>query len=149
MQKLALLLLMGISTIACQDGTIDKQGDQVIRYKETVNLNDSPKATLTFSEVQDSRCPEGVQCVWAGNATVDLTLTSSISSSTEPELVQMCLGDCRTLYPNKPYRTADTLNYTLAGQSYRFILKAVNPSPKADKEVKKEDYTITLGIEKM
>ena len=149
MKKIAILALMGISTIACQEGSINKQGDQVIRYKETVTLNDSPKATLTFSEVQDSRCPEGVQCVWAGNATVDLTLTSAISATAEPELVKMCLGDCRTVYPNNPYRTADTLNYTLAGQSYRFILKAVNPAPKANQEVKKEDYTITLGIEKM
>lgn len=135
--------------MACQENSINRNEEEVIRYRETVTLAESPKATLTFAEVQDSRCPEGVQCIWAGNATVDLSLTSAISAATEPEVVKMCLGDCRTLYPKNSYRNADTLNYTLAGQSYRFILKAVSPTPKDGQTVKKEDYTITLGIEKM
>ena len=31
---------------------------------------------------QDSRCPQGVQCVWAGNAVVNLRITSANTSLT-------------------------------------------------------------------
>jgi hypothetical protein len=149
MKKLPYLLLMALALLACQESTVPKNDERVIAYKETVTLAESPKATLTFAEVLDSRCPTGVQCVWAGNATVSLALTSGISASNEPEVVSLCLGDCRTLYATQPQRTADTLNYTLGGQSYRFILKAVNPTQVAGQEKPKTAYSIRLGIEKM
>ncbi len=34
------------------------------------------------SVVEDSRCPENVQCVWAGNAKITVTVTSSRGSET-------------------------------------------------------------------
>jgi hypothetical protein len=149
MKKIPYLLLSGLGLLACQESTVPKNDERVIAYKETVTLAESPKATLTFAEVLDSRCPTGAQCVWAGNATVSLALTSGISAGNEPEVVSLCLGDCRTIYATNSVRTADTLNYTLGGQSYRFILKAVNPTPQAGRETPKTEYTIRLGIEKM
>ena len=43
----------------------------------------APATTLTFERiVSDSRCPAGVQCVWAGEVTIALLLKSPLGSKT-------------------------------------------------------------------
>ncbi|HEU4852601.1 MAG TPA: hypothetical protein VFT37_10660 [Telluria sp.] len=42
----------------------------------------SPSASLTLTEVEDSRCPAGVQCVWAGRLAYVLSLQSCAKSET-------------------------------------------------------------------
>ena len=147
MKKITLLTLASLLMLACQSASVDKKGNE-IKYKETVVLNDVPQSTLTFFEVSDSRCPEGVQCFWAGNATVDLSLEGVTTEGKTSKHINMCVGDCRTLYKLSPYRLADTLDQEFAGQQYRFILESVNPTPKADSAGKKVDYSISLKIEK-
>lgn len=47
----------------------------------TVKINESAsfsetRATITFVEVlEDSRCPEGVDCIWAGNAKISIEIS--------------------------------------------------------------------------
>ena len=147
MKRISLVALLGILTIACQNASVDKK-DDVLKYKETVIINDVPQSSLTFFDVSDSRCPEGVQCVWAGNATVDLALEGVGTEGKISKHVNMCLGDCRMLYENASYRQVDSLDQEFAGQNYRFILEAVNPKAKVDSTRKKEDYSIVLRIEK-
>ena len=54
------------------------------------------KVTVKFVSVEeDSRCPEGTQCVWAGNAKVKITLakgrkaarTFELNSTTAPKVI--------------------------------------------------------------
>ena len=48
------------------------------------------KATFTFVRVvEDSRCPKGVQCVWEGDATIELRVAPERG---EPETVQLHLN---------------------------------------------------------
>jgi len=48
---------------------------------ETVDLGD---VSITFEKVvEDSRCPEGVQCVWAGNAKIQVKVSQNDSTSEE------------------------------------------------------------------
>ncbi|EAY27727.1 translocation/assembly module TamB domain-containing protein [Microscilla marina] len=63
-------------------------------YGTTVNIKDFD---LTFNEVEDSRCPEGAQCIWAGNVKVNFkvggfgfTLTKEAG---KPELAQTTIND--------------------------------------------------------
>lgn len=141
MKKLFALLIIGVSFIACQKSSVDKKEEDLIHYKQTVAINDVPSASLTFSEVEDSRCPEGVQCIWAGNADIDLVLEGFTTEGRVTRTAKMCFGTCSNF-------VADTLNYDFAGTSYRFILKAVTPAPKKDTELKKTDYGISLDIQK-
>jgi hypothetical protein len=141
MEKIYSLLLVCFSIAACQKSTVDKKEEDVIRYKETVQISDVPRATLTFFEVEDSRCPEGVQCIWAGQASVDLALEGVSTEGKTTRHVKMCFGTCSNFQ-------ADTLDQEFAGGKYQFILKSVTPLLKADVQVNKPDYTISLSIKK-
>ncbi len=39
--------------------------------------------TVTAAEFTDSRCPQGVECIWAGELGIRLTISPSASSTTE------------------------------------------------------------------
>lgn len=143
--RLAILVLF--ATLACDESVVDKANRDEIIYKQTVTINDIPKATLTFFEVEDSRCPVKVQCIWAGNATVDLELNGIDTQGRVSKHIAMCLGDCRLAGRKPRYVEIDTLNTTFANQDYRFILQKVTPYPKADSSKTKAEYAIELKIE--
>ncbi len=139
-------LLLGISfaLISCKsDSLVAKISDKTIKYKDVVTL---AGGTLTFADVEDSRCPEDVQCIRAGEAIVTLQ-TSSVSTINESQIIKMCLGDCIMLYPKGGFREADTARFSLDGNKYRLILTEVNPYPNTTKPVKKMDYNIKLKVE--
>ncbi|MBE9460899.1 hypothetical protein ACFP1I_19815 [Dyadobacter subterraneus] len=141
MRKIYFILLGGFLLCACQKSSVDKKEEGLIRYKETVTINDVPPASLTFFEVSDSRCPEGVNCLVAGFAQVDLSLDGVTTEGRITNHVKMCIG-CGEIVP-------DTLDYNFAGQGYRFILKSISPLTKPQTEVKKTDYAISLDIKKI
>ena len=48
---------------------------------------------LTFDKVlNDSRCATGVQCIWAGNATVAVT---AMTTTARPQTLNLSIGDLR------------------------------------------------------
>jgi hypothetical protein len=142
LMKKYMFVLLAAMAVACKSTGVDKK-EEGIQYKETVTLNDVPKATLTFFEVEDSRCPEGVTCVWGGRAAIDLLLSGVTTEGGIKEHVKMCLGTCDAT------TGSDTLEKTFAGENYRLVLTAVNPYPKfGDSTRIKEKYSIQLKIEK-
>jgi hypothetical protein len=142
MKRYFLLVLTIAGMMSCKSSGVDKK-EEGIKYKETVTLNDVPKASLTFFGLADSRCPENVNCVWAGNATVDLLLSGVTTEGGVNEHVKMCLGQC-----GQKFNEVDTLDKKFAGEDYRLILTAVKPYPKIDSTRKIEDTYILLKIEK-
>jgi hypothetical protein len=142
MKRYFLFVLTIAGIVSCKSSGVDKK-EEGIKYKESVTLNDVPKATLTFYGLADSRCPENAQCVWAGNATVDLLLSGVTTEGGVNEHVKMCLGQC-----DQKFREVDTLDKKFAGSDYRLILSAVKPYPKIDSTRKIEDTYILLKIEK-
>ena len=147
MKYTTLLLATSLLLISCKTGSITAQAvEKTIRYHETVSLAENNPATLTFAEIADSRCPEGANCVWAGDALVDLEIKPA--ATTEPQRIQMCLGDCRTLYPKNGFREADTTMVNVDNTRYRLILTEIVPYPRiSGTAFTKEAYTIKLKIE--
>ena len=141
MKRIYFLLFAGAMLLSCQKSSVDKKEDGILRYKESVAINDIPRATLTFFDVTDNRCPEGIQCFVAGNARVDLTLDGVTTEGRITKHVKMCLGDCSNF-------VADTINEEFAGNKYQFILKSVSPFPKKDMQSVKAEYNISLEIKK-
>ena len=63
-----------------------------IEIGEEVTLGGADGVALEFSSVlEDSRCPANVVCIWAGRATVVISLTSLADGATEK--VELTLGD--------------------------------------------------------
>lgn len=141
--KKYVFVLLAAMTFACKSTGVDNKEDG-LKYKESVTINDVPKASVTFFEVDDdSRCPEGGVCVWRGRVVVDLLFSGVTTEGGVQEHAKMCLGTC-----NAQLTGSDTLNKTFAGEKYQLVLSAVNPYPKTDQERKKEDYSLQLKIVK-
>jgi hypothetical protein len=86
---------------------------------------------IKFVAVEDSRCPQDTNCIWAGNAKVTITVTNRKGES----------------------KTFD-LNTNLQGKSARFDgyeikLGSVNPSPRSNIRINPNGYTASFTITKL
>ncbi len=90
------------------------------------------KITLKFvSVVEDSRCPEGVNCVWAGNAKIKVAV---IENGREVKTVELntnlgAKGDTH--------------------EGYAFYLKELTPTPNAKSKIGANDYTATFTVSRL
>ncbi len=85
---------------------------------------------VKFLEVtEDSRCPEGVDCIWAGNARLKIEL---YFCDTEPLTLEMDT--------NGP-------NSTVKFEGGAISLVTLDPYPKANVEFDRSAYKATLKIE--
>ncbi len=90
------------------------------------------KLTLKFvSVVEDSRCPEGVNCVWAGNAKIKVAV---IKNGREMKTVELNtnLGAKGDTY-----------------EGYAFYLKELTPTPTAKAKTNANDYTALFTISRL
>ena len=88
--------------------------------------------SVTFQEVtEDSRCPQGVDCIWAGNATVRIKLSGSHTASTSVDL--------KTELEPKSKQV----------DGYRITLVKLRPYPKNEHTIRKEDYVATFIVQKV
>lgn len=73
--SLIILLLITLVSTTIQDATLDKEFKIKINSQAVIQ-NEAIK--ITFNKVlEDSRCPKGARCAWAGNARVSLTLAKN------------------------------------------------------------------------
>lgn len=85
--------------------------------------------TVSFQAVaEDSRCPQGVECVWAGNGKVLLKLSKARKHS-----ARMSLNT-----------GVDPKQDTYRGYDVKLV--SLSPYPKKDVKIKKRDYVATLVI---
>lgn len=90
------------------------------------------KLTIKFvSLVEDSRCPIGVNCVWAGNATIKVKVTNARGESK--------IVDLNTNLGIK----GDILG------GYQFNLESLTPHPKENIRIDKNGYTATFSVQKL
>lgn len=123
-----LILLFAIFIISCEKETIYEtfiiglDGD--FKLNEEYQLTDNPLA-FSIIEINDSRCPSDVICVWQGMAELKIEVNSPVNG---------------TLVLN----TYNHLNDTLG--NYSFELKDVSPYPISTTTIDPEDYIVTLKI---
>ena len=95
----------------------------------SLSLNQSARlgsdVTIRADSIQDSRCPTGALCIWAGQAKVKLLLATTSDSS----IVRLTLGaDINGTSKQRPDSTGVTLN----NATYKVILREVTPYPTLD-----------------
>ncbi|WP_299454486.1 hypothetical protein [uncultured Microscilla sp.] len=94
-------------------------------YGTTVNIKDFD---LTFNEVEDSRCPEGAQCIWAGNVKVNFKVGG--------------FGFTLTKEAGKPELAQTTIN------GYMVKLVEVSPYPSVGTTINKANYRAKVVVTK-
>lgn len=138
-----LALFIGFSScktekVALQEGTV------FLNYQQPLTIDPSTKTVATFTEVADSRCPENVNCIWSGSVTVDLLL--DIQSQKTQKALKLCLYCMAAKDGSKIPPSSDI---DLGGEKYKVELQSVTPSPNTEIQKKKEDYVISIKINKI
>jgi hypothetical protein len=92
---------------------------------------DSGALTISLIKVTDSRCPSGVECIWAGDAETALWLSVPQQKSTAAAL----------------HTTLDPKTLTTSN-AYTIRLVGVKPYPKQGSTISQGDYVATLRVTK-
>jgi len=87
-------------------------------------------AVVFESVLEDSRCPEGVDCIWSGNAKIRIRSSKQKHATASIEL-----------NTNVGPKSSSYLGYEIK-------LVELKPRPKADKPVQSNEYKATLIITK-
>ena len=123
-----LALLVAIATVAClnptsPDAVLGKPFE--LKAGETALLSDG--ARIQFTAVSgDSRCPMDAQCVWAGDATVAISVSRSGKPAAACELHTQQSGS------------------QISCGDYVIRLTALAPYPRSGKTIAAQDYVATL-----
>ena len=120
------LIALAALLAACgQDTTGIKLGDNVdVKYGSTLVVSGDTTSVRFTDVTADSRCPTGAQCVWAGEATVLLTVGGA-------QQVPLTLG-------------ADASKATAIVRMVQVTLVALRPAPAVNAPIAKGDYVATL-----
>jgi len=94
---------------------------ELVKQKATTIPAGGGSISLTLTDVKDSRCPSGTQCIWAGYAAVTVQLTDATAT---PQTVRIAL-----LINDLPTYTRDSVSITLNQKPYWLRLLEVNPYP--------------------
>lgn len=105
-----------------EDERVRGPEDKSISVGQTAEISG---LTVTLNKVTDSRCPTGVQCIWAGEATAPVTLAQGEDTST----LDMKL---------------DAGAVTFEG--YLISLTAALPYPKEGTVIAQDDYMLTFHV---
>lgn len=100
-----------------------------IRYGEEVAVSGSVLRVAFEQVLSDSRCPVDVECVWQGNAEVELGIRAGMG-------------------PTHPLRLNTALDPRFADwNDVRIRLLELKPAPRSDTRIQLEDYTVRLKLE--
>jgi hypothetical protein len=109
-----------------------KFGDEVhLKFDESVKFEEG-RIIVKFKSLEDSRCREGMICIWKGNAKVFLEV-----SQKELSLETVVLNTNSQAGPKE-----------ITVGSYAIELQGVYPYPKVGVECPLEDYNIWIIVRK-
>ncbi|MFD2167162.1 hypothetical protein ACFSJY_12965 [Thalassotalea euphylliae] len=86
--------------------------------------------TLSVVNIEDSRCPTGTACIWAGQMIVTLAVNNELNEKRQIDLL--------TKREPKP----------ISALGYTFSLLDITPYPKEGQSIQRSDQKVTLHIEK-
>lgn len=113
-----------IQPTTIQNTSIPTTGDLTLSVGQKGTLGD---LSIMWNEpLQDSRCPIGVQCIWAGELQINVTMKIGGYSET------------RTMFSSKP-------GYLFDG--HKISITAITPQAKQESKLAPTDYKITFHVE--
>ncbi|HKX85534.1 MAG TPA: lipoprotein [Flavobacterium sp.] len=124
-------LLFFCSTILLT-GCATAQNDDVVNQKLDSKKG---KEIVLIQVVNDSRCPQGVQCIWAGEITFEVAAYESGKLVEQTQL---------TITPNKEKEVINWFVKHLPESKMPLKEIGISPYPKQDQEIDPKDYFIKL-----
>ncbi|MBK3518484.1 hypothetical protein [Carboxylicivirga marina] len=119
------LLIFFISTaMSCEKEDIEPLN----QYRIGVEYSITPDLSFTVENIGDSRCPEGVVCVWEGDVHMDFIIIEG--------------GNTIDTTMNLNYHR----NYPSVFGGYTFEIQNVIPYPKYGEEVDPDDIRVVMGL---
>jgi hypothetical protein len=124
------LLALALSAAKCSEDISDCPMGEPIKLQigGAVECQGTPIQLVAVKE--DSRCPEYTNCVWEGQAVVQLALGN---------------GDRQTLDLTLRDGKPELASKTMGGYIYR--LSEVTPYPVAGQSIQPEEYVVTFIVE--
>lgn len=111
----------------------DDAGTVVLKEGENIFLK-GEEMNVTFKRmIEDSRCPEGVNCVWEGVATAEIEL---MGIATRPRTYQISTSNVQNKGLSK------TVNFN----GYEVSLQSIAPYPTESKNFKTMQGTYKIGL---
>lgn len=149
MKNILAFILPFLFILSCQSNSV-RPGNVLydqgfnIKTTETVTVNNELKITL--DKMTDSRCPEGVQCVRAG----DLFATFTFENQVKVDKIDFCLsGDCLNYVSTNAPRTFlySGEGVEVNGKIYELSINDFSPT-KATQNMKQTDYVLNVAVNK-
>lgn len=135
MKKSLLLLLILFNTMAFAQNT-PKKNIKYVKITQKKCLKKSGYQIVLKEVVSDSRCPEGVTCIWAGEASVIVSVYKD-SKLVEDNTIVFSM---KNIEENKKW-----FSKYLPEKQRKIKTIGVFPYPKQGVFVNKKDYYIKIG----
>jgi hypothetical protein len=133
----SLFLFLLAALVSCSSGLVGPPTDQAGASQVVLSPGGSSAISgtdlaVTFDAVvEDSRCPAGVNCIWAGDAIVRIRIGTRAAASSAYLL-----------------HTGLPAGGEIEHGNVRVRLVDVTPYPQADRPSRPEDYRVTLSVQK-
>jgi hypothetical protein len=124
---LSLFLLLGFGSFQTAEAQVNRPVKIKINQQKIV----TGRLAIKVVSVEDSRCPTGTRCVWAGNAKVRVRVTNA-------------RGAAQTFDLNTNLQPK---SITFAG--YEIRLTDVNPRPANNIRINRNGYTATFSVTRL
>ena len=125
-----LLFLLMCCKNEIRQSTLQLDKSIELKYGEIIKNTDYQISIVLDSVLNDSRCPRGAECIWAGNAQVRFVYSSANSK------VSFVLNTLSS------FRTDSLID------GYRIKLEKLTPYPELGIEIKQADYKAEIEIKK-
>ena len=130
-KNIIFLIMLTFFSLSCEQETLPESfvlGQEKNFEWGTDYYSNANSIKLTIAEINDSRCPSDVVCVWEGEALVKINVETSTTQTIE-----------LSTFDNQK----DTIDL------FSIELIDVSPYPVSTKNIDLEDYIVTLKIEEI
>ena len=138
MKNTLLLLLLVFSTLSFAQKT-EKENIKCLRITQKKCVKKTGDQMLLKEVLSDSRCPEGVTCIWAGEIQVLVSVYQNRKFILEEKII---------ISPNHNQENMDWFSKYLPSNKKKIKSIDVFPYPKKDIEINPKDYYIKIGYAK-
>lgn len=145
MYKSTCLFLLIVFLTSCKNEKVSlKEGTRTFYYQQPDLMDLNSQTTVTLTQVEDGRCPEDFNCIWGGSVTVTLQFDlRNLNKKQDIQLCSGCLGD------KGPNAITEKAILDLEGATYQITFKSISPNRNSKNPPKKEDYEVSVQIEKL